>query len=104
MIEYRFDLAPLTRRDRYAKNIARSFDWQSKPRLEPPELPRPVQVASAPCPGESGGATKSVPDHDLMKLHTSGFLERLGFDFVPASTSGAFRYPNSFERAYFGGT
>jgi phospholipase C len=104
MIEYRFDLAPLTRRDRYAKNIARSFDWQSKPGLEPPDLPHPVQVASAPCPDEgSGSARSAAPEHDLMKLHTSGFLERLGFDFVPASTSGAFRYPNSFERAYFGG-
>ena len=102
MIEYRFGLAPLTRRDRYAKNIARSFDWDSKPRLDRPELPRPQQIASPPCPGEGEASSFEVPDHDLMTLHTSGFLERLGFDYEPATFSGVFRYPNTFERAYFG--
>jgi phospholipase C len=101
MIEYRFGLGPLTRRDRYAANIARSFDWESNPREEPPELPRPEQIASAPCPGE-GGTPVAAPDHELMKLHTSGFLERLGFDYRPASSASTFRYPDSFERAYFG--
>jgi phospholipase C len=103
MIEYKFDLAPLTRRDRYASNIARSFDWASKPRLEPPELPDPVQVVSQPCPGEgpAGAAARSHPDHDLMRLHTSGFLERLGFEYRPATASTTFRLPDSFERAYF---
>ena len=101
MIEYRFGLAPLTRRDRYAKNIARSFDWESKPRLEPPDLPRPQQIASAPCPGEGNAAAGAAPAHDLMKLHTSGFLELLGFDYRPATLSDSFRYPDSFQRAYF---
>ncbi|MDQ3933295.1 MAG: phospholipase [Actinomycetota bacterium] len=102
MIEYRFALAPLTRRDRYAKNIARSFDWGSKPRSAPLHLPHPAMVASPPCPGEESSARADVPAHDLMKLHTSGFLERLGFDYRAASSSTAFRYPDTFERAYFG--
>jgi len=103
MIEYRFGLAPLTRRDRYAKNIARSFDWESKPRLTPPDLPRPAQVVSQACPGESGSkSVAATPDHDLMKLHTSGYLDRLGFDYRPASSSTTFRLPDTFERAYFG--
>ena len=101
MIEYKFDLAPLTRRDRYASNIARSFDWASKPRLEPPDLPQPVQIASQPCPGEAPAGARSLPDHDLLKLHTSGFLDRLGFDYRPATASTTFRLPDSFERAYF---
>jgi phospholipase C len=102
MIEYRFGLAPLTRRDRYAKNIARSFDWESKPVLEPPDLPRPAQVASQPCPSENAPVAASTPDHDLMALHTSGFLDRLGFDYRPAELSTTFRLPDTFERAYFG--
>jgi phospholipase C len=103
MIEYRFGLAPLTRRDRYAKNIARSFDWESKPRLTPPDLPRPAQVVSQACPGESSSeSVAATPDHDLMTLHTSGYLDRLGFDYRPASSSTTFRLPDTFERAYFG--
>ena len=49
MIEYRFGLAPLNTRDAYAHNIARSFDWRSKPRLDVPDLPRPEHVVSQPC-------------------------------------------------------
>ena len=104
MVEYKFGLAPLSRRDRYATNIARSFDWESKPG-DPPELPDPVQVASPPCPGEETAATASFPsfpDHDLVRLHTSGFLDQLGFDYRPAASSTTFRLPDSFERAYFG--
>ena len=102
MIEYRFDLAPLTIRDRYAKNIARSFAWDDKPRLEPPELPTAPQVMSQPCRGESGAAAVAAAGpHDLMKLHTSGFLERLGFDYRPVTMSDSFRHPDSAKRAYF---
>src|SRR3954471_13104989 len=39
MIEYRFALKALTRRDAYAQNIARAFDWRSAPRLDLPKLP-----------------------------------------------------------------
>src|SRR4029079_19821460 len=49
LIEYRFGLSPLTRRDAYARNIGRSFDWESKPRLDPPPLPDPPDVLSAQC-------------------------------------------------------
>jgi phospholipase C len=100
MIEYKFGLAPLTRRDRYASNIARSFDWDRRD-LDPPELPRPAQVASMPCPGEGNAAATGHPDHDLMRLHTSGYLEGLGFDYLPATSSTTFRLPDTFERAYF---
>jgi phospholipase C len=102
MIEYRFGIKPLTRRDAYARNIARSFAWADKPRLEPPELPRAPQVVSEPCSGESGAAAVAAAgDHDLMKMYTSGYLDRLGFDFRTADFSDAFRYPDSVRRAYF---
>ena len=57
-ISYRFGLGSLTIRDRYAKNIGRSFDF-SKGRLEPPDLPDPQQVASTPCP--TGGDQTPIP-------------------------------------------
>ena len=41
MIRYRYGLPPLTPRDLYATNIAQAFDFESPPRLEPPELPSP---------------------------------------------------------------
>jgi phospholipase C len=98
MIEYRFGLAPLTRRDAYARNIARSFDWRSPPRLEPPEVPRAPQVASQPCGYEQSGAARraaaAAGEHDLMRLHTSGYLDSVGFDYRPANPSDAFREPS----------
>ncbi len=83
MIEWRFGLQPLTKRDRYAQNIARSFDWTSKPRLELPNLPRPEHVVSQACPGDPDQGATRANDHDLMKLVTSGYLDRLGFDYQP---------------------
>jgi hypothetical protein len=84
MISYRFGLEPLNRRVAYAQNIARAFDWQSKPRSAP-SLPRPEHVVSVACPGSLGEALPRAKDHDLMNLVTSGYLDRLGFDFKPAS-------------------
>src|SRR3954471_3798995 len=72
MIEYRFALKPLTRRDAYATNIARSFDWESKPRLDVPNLPRPEHVVSQACQGNPDGNATRAKDHDLYDLYTSG--------------------------------
>ena len=110
MVRYRFGLAPLTRRDAYARNIARSFDWSTPPRSEPPELPRAPQVASQPCPGEgpsgarsSAGGGQAAGEHDLMRLHTSGYLDRIGFDYRPATMSDAFREPTKVAPGLVGG-
>jgi phospholipase C len=100
MIEYRFGAKPLTKRDRYADNIARSFDWESRPRLDLPRLPTPAAVVSQPCPGNPNSGARRANDHDLMKLVTSGYLDRLGFDFRHASPSTAFREPDKVVRAH----
>jgi phospholipase C len=97
MIEYRFGLKPLTRRDAYANNIARSFDFESKPRLDVPDLPRPEHVLSVPCGGAGGQREK---EHDVMDLVTSGYLERLGFDFKHAAPSDMFREPSKQLAAF----
>jgi phospholipase C len=116
MIRYRYGLGPLTPRDLYANNIAAAFDFESKPRYEIPELPTPAHVISFNCPGKpiagSGGVgldggsllgspllsgdsrpTRAKP-HDLSTLHTSGYLERLGFEYKPATPATMFRHPS----------
>jgi len=99
MIEYRFGLPPLTRRDAYATNIAHAFDWEGKPRLKLPTLPRPEHVVSQPC--AIGGTTQSrAKEHDLTQLVTTGYLDRLGFDYRPMSPSVAFREPSKVVQAF----
>ena len=99
MIEYRFGLAPLNRRDAYTQNIARSFDWASKPQLEIPNLPSPENIVSQPC--ATGGASETrAKEHDLVDMVTSGYLDRLGFEFRRADASTAFREPDKLRRAF----
>ena len=104
MIRYRFGIDPLTRRDAYAQNIARSFDWESAPRLTPPDLPDPPSVAASNCSnrppgtraaaaGEQQPAPERPHQHDLVDLRDSGYLERLGFDYRPATLGSTFREP-----------
>ena len=56
LIRYRFGLAPLTTRDAYARNIVRSFDFESKPNYEVPDLPHPPHIVSAACAAGGAGA------------------------------------------------
>lgn len=108
MIRYRYGLGPLKRRDAYARNIARSFDWESPPRLDPPELPQAPDVVSRPCPGAGPedfpgfgrGAAQRPKPHDMMDLVTSGYLESLGFDYRPATSSSTFREPSKVGKAW----
>ena len=52
MIEYRFGAEAADQARRATRsNIARSFDWSSKPRLELPDLPRPGARRVAGLPG-----------------------------------------------------
>jgi phospholipase C len=114
MIRYRFGLEPLTRRDAFARNIARSFDFESNPRLDIPDLPTPPQVIASSCQGGipvpnpgltlldqrhaktlSSPVAKRPKPHDLAALYTSGYLERLGFKYRPATPATTFRHPSS---------
>jgi phospholipase C len=95
---YRFGLEPLTRRDAYASNIGRSFDWTSKPALDVPDLPRPEHVVSMPCPGAQPGGVRAN-DHDVLDLVTSGYLDRMSFDYRPATAASTFREPSKVRQA-----
>jgi phospholipase C len=109
LIRYRFGVGPLTPRDLFANNIAHAFDWESKPNFDPPSLPTPPQVIAAPCAGapliNSGGlgidgGLLGIPllarpkPHDLDLLRSSGYLERLGFDYRPATPATMYRHPS----------
>lgn len=99
-IRYRYGLAPLTPRDLFANNIAYAFDWGAKPNYEIPELPTPPQVMSAACASspllalDDHATAKRPKPHDLDNLLTSGYLERLGFKYKPATPSTIFREPS----------
>jgi phospholipase C len=102
LIRYRYGIPPLTTRDAYARNIVRSFDFESKPDFEVPSLPDPPQVVSSSCQGGLplpgvGLNPLSRPrpkEHDLATLHSSGYLDRLGFDYRPATPGRTFRHPS----------
>jgi phospholipase C len=100
MICYRFGIPPLNLRVAEANNIARSFDWRHRPRLDVPDLPRPEHVVSQPCMGNPDGADAvRASDHDLLDLVTSGYLDRLGFDYRAASAASTFREPTKIVGA-----
>jgi phospholipase C len=112
LISHRYSLGTLNRRHRHAFNIGRTFDWES-PNFEVPDLPDPAVVATAPCAAGGGGgfpdptggpraraAKKKRPKpHDLTKLETSGYLERLGYDVPEATYERIYRNPDSFKKA-----
>jgi phospholipase C len=110
MISYRFGLPPLNRRLAYSPNVARSFDWQSKPRLDVPPLPTPPHIVGQQCPGRSVSvlSTQSTQSpepvrpkpHDLAILRDSGYLEQLGFHYRPATAESTFRHPKKVRAAY----
>jgi phospholipase C len=94
MIRYRYGLAPLAKRDAYARNIARAFDFGSKPKLELPTLPDPQNVVSPPC----GGGVDFLParkDDESLRP----WLDQLGFDYKPATYDSMFRHPSRMRKA-----
>jgi phospholipase C len=105
LISYRFRLGHLTKRHRYASNIGRSFDF-SKRDFDPPELPDPGTVSTAPCAtggGDEGGfpfPLRRPKEHDLVSLETSGLLDRLGYEVRPATYESLFREPDRIRKAF----
>jgi phospholipase C len=96
-IRYRFGVDPLTRRDAYAHNIAHAFDFEAKPRLDNPGLPDAPTIASQPCGASQGSLAPGLErakEHDLAALYYSGFLDKMGFKYKPATAAGMFRQPH----------
>ena len=107
LIRYRFGLRPLTRRDAYARNIGHAFDWSSKPRLTPPDLPDAPRVVGTQCANQPVGLyradgtpiTDRPKEHDMGQLLSSGYLDRLGFKYRPATPETTFRHPSKVMQA-----
>jgi phospholipase C len=115
MIEYRYGLAPLTSRDAAAKtdpaqvgpndhaNIGLAFDF-ANPNFEVPDLPDPQTVVSKPCATDpvTGGIDippqTEAPHAELRELVTSGYLERVGYDFEAPRLEQVFSSPDSIRR------
>ena len=104
LIRYRYGIPPLTVRDAYARNIVQSFDFESKPNFEVPDLPDPPQIVGQSCQGglpvpdpglQPLPVAQRPKEHDLAALYSSGYLERLGFDYAPATPSRTFREPSA---------
>jgi phospholipase C len=96
MIRYRYGLAPLVKRDAYARNIARAFDFRSRPNLALPALPDPVNVISPPCgPGSSSVLRRREGNESLRP-----WLDHLGFDYKPATYDSMFRQPSRIRQAH----
>jgi phospholipase C len=104
LIEYRFGLAPLNKRDANATNIGVAFDWDSKPRLDRPSLPDPPMVVSQPCAAGGLNSPMVAPaPHDLFEMVTSGYLDKLGFDYKQPSLGSIVRQPDTLRKAFVPG-
>jgi len=122
LIRYRWGLAPLTLRDLYANNIAYAFDFDH-PNFAVPDLPHPKHILPVACAigpthpivntggigfgtapiigaplaadAGSGQAPARPKPHDLEFLLSSGWLERHGFKYEPATPATMYRHPSS---------
>jgi phospholipase C len=78
MVEWRFGLQPLTRRDRAARNLAESFDF-ARPR-QVPELPLVIDPGPHVCVDPVGTAPMGQEDPFWRELAESSLLR--GWDAV----------------------
>jgi phospholipase C len=115
MIEYRYGLSALTPRDANATNIATAFDFTSPPNLDPGNLPAPPDVVASmacavdpytgPTPGlpiPYGPTQPKAPErpkpHDMELLLTTGYLDRLGFNYRPPSAETTWSQPDKMAK------
>ena len=58
-----------------------------------------AQCSNRPPSALYGGETERPKPHDMSLLLTSGYLDRLGFDYKPATAATTFRKPRKIEAA-----
>ena len=79
MVEWRFGLSPLTRRDRAARNLAESMDFAA-PRLSPPSLPLVLDPGPHVCSPPVGTQPMGLEDPFWRELADSPLMR--GWDSV----------------------
>ena len=102
LISYKFGLGYLNKRHRYATNIGRTFDWNN-PNFNVPGLPDPAAIVGQSCASQGFRGADAPPrekEHDLMELQTSGYLDSIGYDYVPPTPERIFRDPDSYRKAF----
>ena len=101
LISYRWGLGHLTDRDRYATNIAETFEFPRRPDYEVPDLPDPEHVASRPCSLGGGDVLtqESAAAHvgDLAALED--LADRFGVPCGDGKVSDLFTAPDAIKRA-----
>lgn len=101
LITYRWQLGNLCARDAAATNIGLSFTHWDSPKLECPDLPHPVHVASRPCALGGGDvlADESAQAHvsDLAALED--LADRFGFATGDGKAEELFRSPDAIVKS-----
>jgi phospholipase C len=98
LITHRFGLGSLTRRHRYCRNVGRSFDWKN-PDFDPPALPDPPEIATAPCDLGGRDVVDSQQSHasDLAALES--LAHRFGVPVYDGKVDQIFTKPDALKRA-----
>jgi phospholipase C len=98
LISYRFGLGYLTKRQRYARNIGRSFDWVH-PDFDPPSLPDPAAIATRPCSMGGGDVQDSMKAHENDLSALEALAERHRVPVFEGRRDQVFTKPDSVGRA-----
>ena len=101
LIEYRFGLGSLVKRDEMANNIGESFDWEN-PDFERPDLPDPATIVSVPCAlgGDTSGlAAEDAQAHESDLKDLEKLADRFGFPVGDGKPEEIFRDPDTVKRA-----
>jgi phospholipase C len=105
LVSYKFGLGYLTKRQRYASNIGRSFDWEH-PNFNPPSLPQPLPPITLPCgiphgSGATGGedaAAERAEENEGLHIGSPEMLtyfDHFGYPTGPAKPEQVFSRPDS---------
>ena len=98
-ISYRYKLGYLSKRHRYASNIARSLDF-TRDDFDPPELPDPAAITAVPCDAQRREEEREEAPHgEMNELETSGYLESIGAPVYEGTPEQIFRKPDTIRRA-----
>jgi phospholipase C len=98
LISHRFGLGYLTRRHRYCRNIGRSFDWR-RPDFDPPQLPDPPEIATAPCALGGRDVIDSQRAHASDLAALEGLAHRFRVPVYDGKVDQIFTRPDALKRA-----
>jgi phospholipase C len=98
LIAYRFGLGDLTLRMARTRNVGLSFDWDHAD-FEPPSLPDPPEVATAPCALGGGDVLDSQAAHASDLAALEALAERVGVPSYEGKLGDIFTLPDTMQQA-----